>query len=130
MNSEGTDRLLFRRAVCPGLRAGGILRVRNPTMGGRREAFEARFGALGSGSRLLVVGDQAFTLAELMERLGLAAEGCRSIDARELGADRFVIRFLDAEEQRIVAYEFDRHFRYLVETRIHVAEWIGEDDGP
>ena len=99
-------------------------------MGGRREAFEARFGALGSGSRLLVVGDQAFTPAELMERLGLAAEGCRSIDARELGADRFVIRFLDAEEQRIVAYEFDRHFRYLAETRIHVAEWVGDDDGP
>lgn len=99
-------------------------------MGGRREAFEARLGALGTGSQLLVVGDQAFTLAELMERLGLAAEGIRSIDTRQLDADRFVIRFLDAEEQRIVAYEFDRHFRYLAETRIHVAEWIGEGDGP
>lgn len=99
-------------------------------MGGRREVFEAQFGALGAGLRLLMVGDQAFTLAELMERLGLAAEGCRSIDARELGADRFVIRFLDADERRIVAYEFDRHFRYLAETRVHVAEWIGDDDGP
>lgn len=99
-------------------------------MGGRRAVFEARFGALGTGSRRLTVGDQAFTLAELMERLGLAAEGCRSIDARQLGADRFVIRFLDAEEQRVVAYEFDSRFRYLAETRIHVAEWIGDDDGP
>jgi len=99
-------------------------------MGGRREAFEAQFGALGAGSGLLVVGNQAFTLVDLMEQLGLAAEGCRSIDARQLGTDRFVIRFLDAEEQRIVAYEFDRHFRYLAETRLHAAEWIGEDDGP
>lgn len=98
-------------------------------MGGRREAFEARFGALGTGSRRLTVGAQAFTLAELMERLGLAADGCRSIDAGQLGADRFVIRFLDAEEQRVVAYEFDGRFRCLAETRIHVAEWLG-DDGP
>lgn len=73
------------------------------------------------------MGEQAFTLRELMERLGLAVEGCRSIDARALGADRFVIRFLDAEEQRIVAYEFDGRFRYLAETRVHVAEWIGDD---
>lgn len=75
------------------------------------------------------MGEQAFTLRELMERLGLAVEGCRSIDARALGADRFVIRFLDAEEQRIVAYEFDGGFRYLAETRVHVAEWIGDDGG-
>jgi len=74
-----------------------------------------------------MVGEHVFTLRELMERLGLAADGCRSIDARRLGADRFVIRFLDAEEQRIVAYEFDRGFRYLAETRVHVAEWIGEE---
>jgi len=99
-------------------------------MGGRREAFEARFGVLGAGSRLLTVGDRTFTLTDLMERLGLAAEGCRSIDARELGGDRFVIRFLDSEEQRVVAYEFDRRFRYLTETRVHVAEWLEDDGGP
>ena len=96
------------------------------TVGRRREIFEARFGGLGTGVRLLTVGEHAFTLAELMERLGLTADGCRCIDARQLGTDRFVIRFLDAEEQRIVAYEFDRRFRYLAETRVHVAEWIGD----
>lgn len=95
-------------------------------MGARREAFETRFGALGTGARSLTVGARAFTLAEIMERLGLAAEGCRSIDGRALGADRFVIRFLDFDEQRVVAYEFDRDFRGLAETRVHVAEWIGE----
>lgn len=95
-------------------------------MADRREAFEARFGALGTGSGSLMLGDQAFTLVELMERLGLAAEGCRSIDARALGGERFVIRYLDAEDQRIVAYEFDPGFRYLGEMRVHVAEWIGE----
>jgi len=98
-------------------------------MGSRREAFETRFGALGTGARLLTIGERSFGLVELMERLGLAAEGCRSIDARQIEPDRFVIRFLDAEEQRIVAYEFDRRFCYLGETRVHVAEWIGEGDG-
>jgi len=96
-------------------------------VGRRREIFEARFGGLGTGAGRLTVGEHVFTLAELMERLGLAAEGCRCIDARQLEADRFVIRFLDAEERRIVAYEFDRGFRYLAETRVHVAEWIGEE---
>lgn len=98
-------------------------------MGARREAFEARFGGLGTGFRRLTVADHAFTLPELMERLGLAAEDCRTIDARPLGTDRFVIRFLDCEEQRIVAYEFDGSFGYLAETRVHVAEWIGDGNG-
>lgn len=95
-------------------------------MAERRAAFEARFGALGTGSPLLMLGDRVFTLVELMERLGLATEGCRSIDARALGSDRFVIRYLDGDDQCVVAYEFDPAFRYLGETRVHVAEWIGE----
>ncbi len=96
-------------------------------MAERRKAFEARFGALGTGSTRLTVGNDAFTLTEILERLGLAAEGCRSIDARALGSDRFVIRYLDGEDQQIVAYEFDPDFRYLGETRVHVAEWIGDE---
>ena len=92
----------------------------------RRKAFEARFGALGTGGKLLTVGEHVYPLADLMERLGLAADGCRSIDALAVSGGRFVIRYLDADDQQIVAYEFDPAFRYLGETRVHVAEWIGE----
>ncbi|KRT71876.1 MAG: hypothetical protein XU13_C0035G0027 [Candidatus Rokubacteria bacterium CSP1-6] len=92
----------------------------------RRKAFEARFGALGAGGKLLTVGEHVYPLADLMERLGLAADGCRSIDALAVPGGRFVIRYLDADDQQIVAYEFDPAFRYLGETRVHVAEWIGE----
>lgn len=95
-------------------------------MGERRQQFEGRFGRLGTGARVLRVNDMLFSLGELMERLGLAADGCRSIDAREVAADRFVIRYLDADDQRIVAYEFDPGFGYLGEMRVHVAEWVGE----
>lgn len=96
-------------------------------MGGLRARFEARFGALGTGARELRVDERSLTVAELMGRLGLAADGCRGIDAREVAPGRFVVRYLDADDQRIVAHEFDRTFRCLGETRVHVAEWIGED---
>ncbi|MGH7321912.1 MAG: hypothetical protein ACRELA_20130 [Candidatus Rokuibacteriota bacterium] len=89
--------------------------------------MEARFGAPGSGGRRLTVAGQTYTLAELMARLGVAFDGCRAIDGLELGPAHFVVRYYDPEEQRIVAYEFDGEFRYLAETRVHIAEWVGED---
>jgi len=91
-----------------------------------REAFERRFGALGTGLPSLTIAGVAYDLPALMERLGLAHQDCRTIDALQTQGG-FVIRYLDAEEQRVVAYEFDAEFRYLGESRIHVAEWIGEE---
>jgi hypothetical protein len=88
--------------------------------------MEARFGRLGSGGRRLAVGGADYAVPELMARLGIAFEGCRSIDGLALGPDRYAVRFLDGDEQQIVAYEFDSEFRYLTETRVHVAEWIGD----
>lgn len=96
-------------------------------VGRLREVFERRFGALGSGQRSLTIAGVSYGLPALMERLGLAHQDCRTIDAREVERARFVIRYLDALDQRIVAYEFDADFRYVAETRIHVAEWIGEE---
>src|SRR5229473_1417303 len=48
--------------------------------------------------------------------------------ALEVSIGRFVVRYYDGEDQRIVAHEFDAGFRFLGEIRAHVAEWIGEDD--
>ncbi len=94
--------------------------------GPRRREMEARFGPPGSGPRRVRVGGQPYTPGELMARLGLAFEGCRPLDAFELGPSRFAVRYYDAEEQWLVAYEFDDEFRYLGELRAHVAEWVGE----
>lgn len=94
-----------------------------------RSRMEARFGALGTGRRGLVVGARAYSLAELIETLGLGFEGCRAIDAHELGEGRFAVRYYDPEEQRVVAFEFDAGFRYLSESRVHIAEWVGEAEG-
>jgi hypothetical protein len=91
-----------------------------------RARMESRFGRLGSGTRRLTVGGTDYALPELMARLGVAFEGCRSIDGFALEAGRFAVRFYDADEERIVAYEFDGEFRYLTEMRVHVAEWVGD----
>lgn len=95
-------------------------------MGQQRDRFETRFGRIGAGAQTLRIDDVSFTLAELMDRLGLQGQECRSIDTLALAGERFVIRYLDGSDQRIVAHEFDAQFRYLGETRVHVAEWIGE----
>ena len=91
-----------------------------------RAAMESRFGRVGSGARRLSVGDALYSLPELMTRLGIAFEGCRTIDGFQLGPTHFAVRFYDPDEQRIVAYEFDAGFRYVAETRVHVAEWVGD----
>ncbi len=92
-----------------------------------RLRMESRFGPPGSGTRRLAIAGTRYTLPELMGRLGLAFEDCRTIDGFQLGPGHFAVRFYDAEEQRIVAYEFDAEFRYLAELRVHIAEWVGEE---
>lgn len=92
-----------------------------------RGLMEARFGRPGSGARRLTVAGTLYTLPELMARLGIGFEGCRTIDGFELAPGHFAVRFHDADEQRIVAYEFDAEFRYLAEMRVHIAEWIGDE---
>ncbi len=95
-----------------------------------RVRMESRFGRPGSGARRLTVAGTLYTLPEVMARLGIAFEGCRTIDGFELAQGHFAVRFYDAEEQRIVAYEFDAEFRYLAETRVDVrewGEWIGDE---
>ncbi len=90
--------------------------------------MEARYGPPGSGSRGLVIGGQTYTLPEVMTRLGLAFEGCRTIDGLTRDPTCFVVRYYDPEDQRIVACEFDGEFRYLAEMRVPIVEWVGEGD--
>lgn len=94
----------------------------------RRHAMEERYGKLGSGQTMLVINGQPYALAEILAVLGLDFEDIRPIDACYLSAkDAYVIRYYDGEERMIVAYEFDQKFRYLEESRAHIAEWMGEE---
>ncbi len=92
-----------------------------------RALFEIRYGSLGSGSQELTIGGVVYSLAQLLVRLGLDFGDSRPIDARALPDGLYVVRYFDAEDQRAVAHEFDSDFRFLDETRVHMAEWIGEE---
>lgn len=92
-----------------------------------RALMESRYGPLFGGKQALTIAGTDYDLAALLFRMGLNFEDSRVIDAVEVAGGRFVVRYYDGEDQRIVAHEFDAGFRFLVETRAHIAEWIGED---
>jgi hypothetical protein len=92
-----------------------------------RALIESRYGPLGSGQQGVTVNGAEYDIAALTFCLGLNFEDARTIDVLEASVGRFVLRYYDGEDQRIVAHEFDANFRFLGEVRAHVAEWIGED---
>jgi hypothetical protein len=90
-----------------------------------RALMEARFGPLGAGGQHLTIRGNDFDLRALLRQMGVEFDDAKPIDALEL-SDRYVIRYLDAQDQRIVACEFDADFHCLGEIRAHVAEWEGD----
>ena len=89
--------------------------------------MESRYGALGSGEQTLTIQGLSYGLAELMSQMGLHFDDSRAIDVLTLAEGRYVIRYYDAQDQRVVAQEFDANFHLLRETRAHSAEWLGEE---
>jgi hypothetical protein len=92
-----------------------------------RALMESRYGPLGSGEQGLTIEGTSYKLEELMVQMGLAFDDTRAIDVLTLPEGRYVIRYYDAQDQRVVAQEFDGTFRLLREARAHIAEWIGEE---
>lgn len=90
-----------------------------------RALIEARFGQLGTGVQRVTIRGTDYDLRALLSQIGLEFDDAKPIDALQL-PDRFVIRYLDAQDQRVVAYEFDAAFRCLGEARAHIAEWEGD----
>jgi hypothetical protein len=82
---------------------------------------------LGCGEQGLTIGGTSYKLKELMSQMGLDFDDTRVIDVLTLLEGRYVIRYYDAQDQRVVAQEFDTNFRLLCETRAHIAEWLGEE---
>jgi len=39
---------------------------------------------------------------------------------------RYVLRYIDGQDLRVVTSEFDADFRVLVETRVRITEWEGD----
>ncbi len=92
-----------------------------------RPLIESRFGALGCGSQHVSIRGQEYDIPALLAHMGLNFEDAKPIDVQALGGDRFVLRYYDGQDQRVVAHEFDQQFHFIAETRAHIAEWIGDD---
>jgi len=90
-----------------------------------RALMEARFGPLGAGARRMTIAGTDYDLPALLAQIGVEFDDAKPIDALEL-PDRYVVRYLDAQDQRVVALEFDASFHTLGETRAHIAEWEGD----
>lgn len=90
-----------------------------------RALMEARFGPLGAGARRMTVAGTDYELPALLSQIGVEFDDAKPIDVLQL-QDRYVIRYLDAQDQRVVALEFDDNFRALGEIRAHIAEWEGD----
>ncbi len=92
-----------------------------------RALIENRFGPIGCGAQTVCIDGTEHDMPELLLRMGLNFEDAKPIDVQQVEDGRYVVRYYDGQDQRVVAHEFDAEFRFLGETRAHIAEWIGED---
>lgn len=90
-------------------------------------AIESRYGPLGSGAESLTIKGVVYSISDLLVRMSLNFDDSRAIDALELPDGRYVFRYYDGQDQRVVALEFDADFRCLGEVRARFPETTGED---
>jgi len=90
-----------------------------------REVIERRFGPLGSGSQSLAIRGVTYSLAELLSQIGAEFDDSKPIDALALEGEHYVLRYIDGQDLRVVAAEFDADFRLHSELRASLAEWEG-----
>jgi hypothetical protein len=90
--------------------------------------IESRYGPLGGGGQTLTIKDAVYSAAELLVQMGLNFDDSRAIDVMALPDGRYVFRYYDGQDQRVVALEFDADFRGLSEIRAQFPEWIGDEE--
>jgi hypothetical protein len=92
-----------------------------------REVIERRFGPLGSGVQSLPVRGVNYSLAQLLSQIGAEFDDSKPIDALAVTEGHYVLRYIDGQDQRVVAAEFDADFRLISELRASLSEWEGDD---
>ena len=90
--------------------------------------IESLYGALGSGGQALTIKGVVYSVRELLVCMALNFDDSRPIDALELPDGRYVFRYYDGQDQRVVALEFDADFRPLGEVRAQFPEWTGDEE--
>jgi hypothetical protein len=91
-----------------------------------RDVIERRFGTLGSGAQSLAIRGVNYSLAQLLSQIGAEFDDSKPIDALALPEEHYVLRYIDGQDQRVVAAEFDADFRLLSELRASLTQWEGD----
>ena len=91
-----------------------------------RALIESLYGPIGAGAQSLSIAGTEYSIDELLFRMGLNFDDAKAIDLVTVSPGLFVVRYYDAQDQRVVAQEFDAEFKFVRETRGHIAEWIGD----
>ena len=90
--------------------------------------IESRYGPLGSGAQTVTIRDVVYSASELLVSMGLNFDDSRAIDVLALENARYVFRYYDGQDQRVVAVEFDADLRHLAEVRAAYPEAIGDEE--
>jgi hypothetical protein len=93
---------------------------------GDRGGIEGRYGPLGSGAQSLAIRGTTYSLSQLLSQIGAEFDDSKPIDALTLQEGRYVLRYIDGQDLRVVASEFDADFRVLGETSASITEWEGD----
>ena len=93
---------------------------------GDPDGIESRYGPLGSGAQSLAIRGMTYSLSQLLSQIGAEFDDSKPIDVLTLPEGRYVLRYIDGQDLRLVASEFDADFRVLVETRARITDWGGD----
>ena len=91
-----------------------------------RDVIERRFGPLGTGAQSLAIRGVKYSISQLLSQIGAEFDDSKPIDALALAGGHYVLRYIDGQDQRVVAAEFDDDFRLLSEMRASITEWEGD----
>jgi hypothetical protein len=93
-----------------------------------RALIESRYGKISPGATaVLDINGAEYDIETLLAHVDLLLEDTKPLDMGTCEGGHFFVRYYDGADQCVVAYEFDADFRFVVEYRGHIAEWIGED---
>jgi hypothetical protein len=92
-----------------------------------RLLIESRYGPLGNGGQSLTINGKLYSTSDVLAQIGLGFDDTRPIDVLAIAEERYVVRYYDGQDQRVVAQEFDSNFHCLTEARAYLEEW---SDGP
>ncbi|MGZ5440094.1 MAG: hypothetical protein ACXWFJ_09590 [Candidatus Aminicenantales bacterium] len=76
----------------------------------------------------MTIKSVVYSVPDLLISMALNFDDSRAIDALVLPNGRFVFRYYDGQDQRVVALEFDVDFQPLGEVRVYFPEWDGDEE--